>query len=137
MNSGERNRAQRCLSSAGVSPASDPRAGGTPALLGGAADNRKTRPGKVLCAPVASSETALRLIGRGNKSRSFAKAKTFQPEETAMPARTLKKLLDSRGVKYVSIEHSPAFTAPEIAASADVSSNNFAKTVIVKIDGDP
>ena len=53
-----------------------------------------------------------------------------------MPARKLKNLLDSRGVKYVSIQHSPAFTAPEIAASADVSGNNFAKTVIVKIDGD-
>src|SRR5256885_7565744 len=53
-----------------------------------------------------------------------------------MPAKTLKKLLASRGVKYVSIEHSPAFTAPEIAASADVSGNNFAKTVIVKMDGD-
>jgi Ala-tRNA(Pro) deacylase len=53
-----------------------------------------------------------------------------------MPARTLKKFLDENGAKYVSIEHSPAFTAPEIAASADVSGNNFAKTVIVKMDGD-
>src|SRR5436190_4387689 len=54
----------------------------------------------------------------------------------AMPARMLKKFLDDSGAKYVSIEHSPAFTAPEIAASADVSGNNFAKTVIVKMDGD-
>ncbi len=53
-----------------------------------------------------------------------------------MPARMLKNYLDSRRVKYVSIEHSPAYTAPEIAALANVSGYNFAKTVIVKMDGD-
>jgi Ala-tRNA(Pro) deacylase len=53
-----------------------------------------------------------------------------------MPARKLKNFLDKSGVGYVSIEHSPAFTAPEIAASADVSGNNFAKTIIVKMDGE-
>jgi Ala-tRNA(Pro) deacylase len=52
-----------------------------------------------------------------------------------MPARKLKEFLDSRGVKYVSIQHSPAFTAPEIAASAHIAGSDFAKTVIVKIDG--
>ena len=52
-----------------------------------------------------------------------------------MPAKTLKTFLDEHGVKYVSIQHSPAYTAPEVAASADVSGNNFAKTVIVKLDG--
>lgn len=53
-----------------------------------------------------------------------------------MPATTLKRYLDDHGVKYVSIEHSPAFTAPEIAASAAVPGNDFAKTVIVKMDGE-
>ena len=52
-----------------------------------------------------------------------------------MPARKLKAFLDSRGVKYVSIRHSPAYTAPEIAAFTHVSGSDFAKTVIVKIDG--
>ena len=52
-----------------------------------------------------------------------------------MPANTLKKFLDSRGVKSVSIQHSPAFTAPEVAASAHIAGSDFAKTVIVKIDG--
>ena len=52
-----------------------------------------------------------------------------------MPANTLKKFLDSRGVKYVSIQHSLAFTAPEVAASAHIAGSDFAKTVIVKIDG--
>lgn len=53
-----------------------------------------------------------------------------------MPARKLKEFLDSRGVRYVSIEHSPAFTAPEIAEAAHVAGSNFAKTVVVKLNGD-
>ena len=52
-----------------------------------------------------------------------------------MPAKKLKEFLDSRGVKYVSVQHSLAYTAPEIAASAHVSGDDFAKTVIVKLDG--
>ena len=52
-----------------------------------------------------------------------------------MPATKLKEFLDSRGIKYVSLQHSPAYTAPEIAASAHVSGCDFAKTVIVKIGG--
>jgi len=52
-----------------------------------------------------------------------------------MPATKLKEYLNSRGIKYVSIQHSPAFTAPEVAASAHVAGRDFAKTIIVKIDG--
>jgi Ala-tRNA(Pro) deacylase len=52
-----------------------------------------------------------------------------------MPATKLKEFLNSRGVKYVSIQHSQAYTAQEIAASAHVSGRDFAKTIIVKIDG--
>lgn len=52
-----------------------------------------------------------------------------------MPANKLRAFLDSRGVKYVSIRHSPAFTAPEVAASAHVKGRDFAKTVIVMIEG--
>lgn len=52
-----------------------------------------------------------------------------------MPATKLKEFLNSRGIKYVSVQHSPAYTAPEIAASAHVSGRDFAKTVIVKIGG--
>jgi Ala-tRNA(Pro) deacylase len=48
----------------------------------------------------------------------------------------LKQFLDSRGVRYVSIGHSPAFTAPEVAESAHIAGRDFAKTVIVKIDGE-
>ncbi len=51
-----------------------------------------------------------------------------------MPAKTLKAFLDHQKVKYVSIQHSPVFTASEIAASAHVSGRDFAKTVIVMIE---
>jgi len=49
----------------------------------------------------------------------------------------LKAFLDKNAVKYVSILHSAAFTASEVAASAHVAGRDFAKTVIVKIDGVP
>jgi Ala-tRNA(Pro) deacylase len=51
-----------------------------------------------------------------------------------MPVTKLKEYLDSQGIKYVSIRHSPAFTASEVAASAHVSGRDFAKTLIVKIE---
>ncbi len=52
-----------------------------------------------------------------------------------MPVRKLKEYLDSNGVKYVSVSHSPAYTAQEIAARAHVRGKQLAKTVMVKIDG--
>jgi Ala-tRNA(Pro) deacylase len=52
-----------------------------------------------------------------------------------MPVKKLKEFLDSNQVKYVSISHSAAYTAQEIAASAHVPGKDLAKTVIVKIDG--
>lgn len=45
------------------------------------------------------------------------------------------EFLDSRKIKYVTIRHSPAYTAQEIAASAHVPGRVLAKTVIVKVDG--
>jgi len=52
-----------------------------------------------------------------------------------MPARRLREFLDSQGVKYVVVSHSPAFTAQEIAASAHIPGREMAKTVMVKLDG--
>ena len=52
-----------------------------------------------------------------------------------MPVTKLKELLDKNKIKYVSIRHSTAYTAQEIAASAHVKGRNMAKTVIVKMDG--
>lgn len=50
-----------------------------------------------------------------------------------MPNKALKEFLDNHHVKYWSINHSPGFTAQEIAASAHISGKQLAKTVIVKI----
>ena len=52
-----------------------------------------------------------------------------------MPVKKLKRFLDKEKVKYVTISHSPAYTAQEIAASAHIRGKELAKTVIVKIDG--
>ena len=54
-----------------------------------------------------------------------------------MPSEKLKAFLDSQNVKYVSITHSLAFTGLEIAKSAHVPTKILAKTVILKIDGEP
>lgn len=47
----------------------------------------------------------------------------------------LKNFLDSNNIKYVSIIHSPAYTAQEIAATAHMPGKELAKTVMMKIDG--
>lgn len=47
----------------------------------------------------------------------------------------LKQHLDQNRVKYVTIAHSPAFTAQEVAATAHVPGREMAKTVMVKLDG--
>lgn len=51
-----------------------------------------------------------------------------------MPEKKLRDFLDERGIKYLTISHSLAYTAQEIAASAHVHGRQVAKTVIVKID---
>jgi Ala-tRNA(Pro) deacylase len=53
-----------------------------------------------------------------------------------MPVRKLKEFLDSHKVKHVSIGHSIAYTAQEIAESAHLSGHEIAKVVIVKLDGE-
>lgn len=53
-----------------------------------------------------------------------------------MPETRLKEFLDKEHIKYVSIDHSPAFTAQEIAAAAHIPGKELAKTVIVKVDGE-
>ena len=52
-----------------------------------------------------------------------------------MPVKTLKQFLDKEKVKYVSIIHSTAYTAQEVAASAHIPGKELAKTVIVHLDG--
>ncbi|UCD17451.1 MAG: YbaK/EbsC family protein [Candidatus Zixiibacteriota bacterium] len=52
-----------------------------------------------------------------------------------MPVKKLKDFLDSNDIKYVTISHSSAYTAQQIAASACIPGKELAKTVIVKLDG--
>ena len=52
-----------------------------------------------------------------------------------MPVAKLRDFLDSNNVKYVTIGHSKAYTAQEIAASAHIPGQELAKTVMVKIEG--
>ena len=53
-----------------------------------------------------------------------------------MPVKKLKEFLDRENIKYISIVHSPAFTAQEVAASAHITGKELAKTIIVELDGE-
>jgi len=52
-----------------------------------------------------------------------------------MPTSKLREFLDEKGVRYTITTHRVAYTAREIAGLAHVSSQELAKTVIVKVDG--
>jgi Ala-tRNA(Pro) deacylase len=51
-----------------------------------------------------------------------------------MPVTKLREFLDNHDIKYVTVSHSKAFTAQEVAESAHISGKELAKTVIVKLD---
>jgi len=51
-----------------------------------------------------------------------------------MPVQRLKTYLDENDVRYVVIQHSPAYTASEIAQSAHIPGKELAKTVMLKMD---
>ena len=53
-----------------------------------------------------------------------------------MSESRLRDFLDKEHIKYVTISHSPAYTAQEIAERAHVPGKELAKTVVVKIDGE-
>jgi len=75
------------------------------------------------------------LLGRSERSRQSSACCVPIVKETAMPVQRLRELLDRQKVKYVVIQHSSAYTAQEIAASAHIPGKELAKTVIVKING--
>ena len=52
-----------------------------------------------------------------------------------MPVRKVKEFLDAKGVKYITISHSVAYTTPEIAASAHIHGKQMIKIVMIKTDG--
>ncbi len=51
-----------------------------------------------------------------------------------MPTQKLKEFLDGNHVEYVTITHSPAYTAQQIAEMTHIPGKELAKTVIVKVD---
>jgi Ala-tRNA(Pro) deacylase len=57
-------------------------------------------------------------------------------KEHTMPVKKLKEFLDKENIKYVSIVHSTAYTAQEVAASVHITGRELAKTVIVRLDGE-
>ncbi len=52
-----------------------------------------------------------------------------------MPNNTIKEYLNNHDINYSLISHSPAYTAPEIAAICHLSGKHLAKVVIIKADG--
>lgn len=53
-----------------------------------------------------------------------------------MPVEKLKTYLDENDVKYVTIKHSTAYTAQEVAASAHIPGKEMAKSVMIKLGGE-
>ena len=53
-----------------------------------------------------------------------------------MPVKKLKEFLDNNNVKYVTITHSKAYTAQEVAATSHIPGKALAKVVIVELDGE-
>ena len=52
-----------------------------------------------------------------------------------MPTGKLKEFMESHQVKFTSIPHSEAYTAQELAALTHTPGKEFAKTVMVMVDG--
>ncbi len=52
-----------------------------------------------------------------------------------MPVSRLKAFLDEQQVRYVTMSHSSAYTAQEIAAATHIPGKALAKTVMIKVDG--
>ena len=53
---------------------------------------------------------------------------------TKMPTQKLQDYLDQHDIQYVTISHSPAYTAQRIAELTRIPGKELAKTVIVKVD---
>lgn len=57
-------------------------------------------------------------------------------KEDDMPLLKLREFLDGHKINYVVISHSKAYTAQQIAASANIPGKELAKTVMIKVDGE-
>ncbi len=52
-----------------------------------------------------------------------------------MPTQKLKEYLEENHISFVTIHHSTAYTAQEVAHAAHISGKEMAKTVMIKVDG--
>jgi Ala-tRNA(Pro) deacylase len=52
-----------------------------------------------------------------------------------VPSKELKEFLDDNNIKYVTVTHSTAYTAQQVAALTHTKGKDFAKTVMVMLDG--
>jgi Ala-tRNA(Pro) deacylase len=52
-----------------------------------------------------------------------------------MPSARLRSYLDENNIKYITIKHSPAFTAQEIAAVSHIPGKDLAKVVMLNVKG--
>jgi len=52
-----------------------------------------------------------------------------------VPEKELKEFLDENKIKYLTVTHSTAYTAQEVAALTHTKGKDFAKTVMVMLDG--
>jgi Ala-tRNA(Pro) deacylase len=59
------------------------------------------------------------------------------PQERAMIMKALKDYLDREQVYYAVIRHAHADSAQEVAAAAHIPGKEMAKTVVMKVDGEP
>lgn len=50
-------------------------------------------------------------------------------------SKKLKAFLDEKQIRYLTLHHSPAYTAQELAAASHIAGHRWAKTVIVDADG--
>ena len=50
-----------------------------------------------------------------------------------MSSAKLKKFLDENNIKYITVSHSKAYTAQQVAASAHIPGKTLAKTVMIKL----
>ncbi|NCO58116.1 MAG: deacylase [Nitrospirae bacterium CG18_big_fil_WC_8_21_14_2_50_70_55] len=50
-------------------------------------------------------------------------------------SKKLKAFLDEKQIRYLTLHHSPAYTAQELAAASHIAGHLWAKTVIVSADG--
>jgi Ala-tRNA(Pro) deacylase len=71
----------------------------------------------------------------GAKPKLLSGPNSEPGKDKPMPAKKLKEYLDKEKIKYVSIIHSTAYTAQEVAASTHITGRELAKTVIVQLDG--